>query len=151
MLGRKTLAADATLAAAPTDFDTNQLAAGELELGFTVEEDEMLVDLESRLVWANSVAEATSFTYYIDGAASPDLAAAGLVLETPAAGVLTTSYMRTTLRLDKGYHTVAVRALAATGAVTIGGATMPSEVVARRQSHPATLGHGVDSKAQLIQ
>lgn len=151
MLGRKTLAANATLAAAPTDFDTNQLAAGELMLGFQVEEDEMLVDLEARLVYANSVAEATRFTFYVDGLASVDLPAAGLYLHTPAAGVATTAYVRTTLRLDKGYHTVEVRGLAPTGAITIAGATMPSELVARRHSHPATLGHGVDSKAQLIQ
>jgi len=152
MLGRKTLTADVATVAGPSDFDTNQLAAGQLELGFTVEEDEMLVDLEARLVYDNSVAEATSFTFYIDGAASADLPVAGLYIETPAAGVTGTAYVRTTLRLDKGYHTVEARVTAATGVISYDGQTvMPSELVARRHSHPATLGHGVDSKVQLAQ
>lgn len=153
MLGRKLLSADATLTA-PTDFDTAQLAAGELMLGFQVEEDEMLVDLEARLVFSQSAAGTASWTFYIDGVASSDLPAAGLYLtSTLTDGVDDpfTAYVRTTLRLDKGYHTVEVRAAASAGNLTYEGATMPSELVARRHSHPATLGHGVDSKAQLIQ
>ena len=153
MLGRKLLSADATLTG-PSDFDTNQLAAGELELGFTVEEDEMLVDLEARLVYSGSAVGTIAYTFYVDGAASADLPAAGLFLTstlTDSTDDPFTAYVRTTLRLEKGYHTVEVRATASAGNITYVGATMPSELVARRHSHPATLGHGVDSKAQLIQ
>jgi hypothetical protein len=154
MLGRKTLAADAT-ATAPVDFDTAQLAAGELELGFTVEEDEMLVDLEARLVYTGSAVGTIAWTFYVDGAASPDLAAAGIYITstiTDGVGDAFTAMLKATLRLDKGYHTVDVRVDAAAGNVTYPGATtMPSEVTARRSSHIGTLGHGVDAKAQLVQ
>lgn len=153
MLGRKLLSADATLTA-PTDFTTAQLSGGELELGFFVEEDEMLVDLESRLVYSGSAVGTIAFTYFVDGAASADLPAAGLYLTstlTDSTDDPFTAYVRTTLRLDRGFHRVEVRASASAGNITYEGATMPSELVARRHSHPATLGHGVDSKAQLIQ
>jgi len=151
MLGRKTLTADATLAG-PTDFDTTQLALGQLELGFTVEEDEMLVDLEARLTYSNSVREATDFTFYVDGVASPDLPVEGLVRHTAAViADENTVYVKATLRLAKGYHTAEARTSAPSGAVTIEGASMLCEVTARRNSHIGTLGHGVDAKAQLVQ
>ena len=153
MLGRKTLAADVTLTA-PTDFDTAQLAAGQLELGFQVEEDEMLVDLEATLVYSGSAVGTIAFTFYVDGVASPDLPAAGCWLTstlTDSTDDPFSAYVRRTLRLDKGAHIVSVHASASAGNITFEGATVPSELVARRHSHPATLGHGVDSKAQLIQ
>jgi hypothetical protein len=46
---------------------------------------------------------------------------------------------------------VALRLKAPTGDVTVEGASIPAELVAHRLSHPATLGHGVDSKVQLVQ
>jgi hypothetical protein len=151
MLGRKTYAADATLAAAPVDFTTNQLAAGELVLGFNVEESEMLIDLEAVLTFSNTVVERTDFTLFVDGT---DVATGtnGLACFTPAvAADENTVYVSRTERLAQGYHTVEVRIKAPVGAVTVEGATIPAELVARRHSHPATLGHGVDSKVQLIQ
>jgi hypothetical protein len=154
MLGRKSLTTDVTLTA-PTDFVTAQLAAGELALGFQVEEQEMLVDLEARLCYEGSAAGLLTFTFFVDGAASSDLPAAGLwrtevVAET--VGAQQTAYPRATLRLAKGFHRVEVRASASAGNVVfLGAAGVPCELVARRHSHPATLGHGVDSKALLIQ
>lgn len=156
MLGRKTLAADVTITA-PTDFDTNQLAAGELLVGFFIEEDEMLLDLEARLIYSGSAVQTLQYTFYVDGAAhtnTDEIPAAGLYLDstlTDATGDPTTAYVRATIRLDRGYHTAEVRALASTGNITFEGATVPSDIVARRHSHPATLGHGVDSKNQLVQ
>lgn len=152
MLGRITLAADVTLTA-PTDFDTAQLAAGQLMLGFQVEEAEMLVDLEARITYSHTTDAAPSdFTFYVDGAASADLPAAGLVRHTPAAATdENTVYMRVTLRLPQGYHTVDVRATTAANNIIFEGASLPSTLVVRRHSHPATLGHGVDSKVQLVQ
>ena len=153
MLGRKTLAANATLTA-PTDFVTAQLAAGELLLGFHVEEDEMLVDLEARLIYSGSAAGLVTFTFFVDGAAVAELPAAGLwrtEIVAATAAAEQTAYPRATVRLARGFHTAEVRASASAGNITIEGAAVPSELVARRHSHPATLGHGVDSKAQLIQ
>jgi len=37
------------------------------------------------------------------------------------------------------------------GVVTVRGTVVPCELVAFRNSHMATLGHGVDSKVQLAQ
>ena len=151
MLGRKTLTTDATLAAAPVDFATNQLAAGELTLGFTVEEQEMLVDLEMSITFSNTVVERTDFTIFVDGT---DVApgANGLACFTQAvAADENTIYNNYTVRVAQGFHTAEVRIKAPTGAVTVEGATIPAQLVVRRHSHPATLGHGVDSKVQLIQ
>ena len=154
MLGRKTLATDATLTA-PTDFVTAQLAAGELELGFQVEEDEMLIDLEAHLCYSASAAGLVTFTFFVDAAANADLPAAGLwrtEVVASTVGVQAMAYPRATIRLNKGHHKLAVRASASAGNITVLGATaIPSDVVARRHSHPATLGHGVDSKVQLAQ
>lgn len=150
MLGRKEHTADAVLAAAPTDFATNQLAAGEMELVFNVEEDEMLIDLIAKITLSNSVNEATDITIFVDGT---DIAsgANGLARITPEADDEHTVHAERTVRLDRGEHTAEVRIKAPTGAVTVQGASIPSELVARRHSHPATLGHGVDSKVQVIQ
>lgn len=155
MLGLKRLEADFTYAAAPAVF-TPALDAvtgeGLLELGFQVEEEEMLVDLELRLTYSTPTPSATNFTFFVDGADVETVGTAGLMIHTAdAAGALATIYLNKTVRLDQGFHTVDVRALNAGEAPTFGGATIPAELVARRHSHPATLGHGVDSKAQLIQ
>jgi hypothetical protein len=154
MLGRKTLAADLTLTA-PTDFTTAQDATGALELGFQVEEAEMLVDLEARLVYSGSAAGQVSFTVFINGAAVAALPAAGLwrtEIVAATAGANQTAYVRATVRLAQGFHTASVRGSASAGNITYeGAAAIPSELVVRRHSHPATLGHGVDSKVQLIQ
>jgi len=153
MLGRKTQTADVTLTA-PTSFTTAQLAAGELLLGFNVEEEEMLVDLEARVPYSGSAVGTIQYTFFVDGAASADLPAAGLYIAstlTDSVGDPFTAYVRATLRLAQGYHTVELRALASAGNITIEGATVPADIVARRHSHPAALGHGVDSKVQLIQ
>jgi hypothetical protein len=156
MLGRKTLSTDVTLTA-PTDFVTAQLAAGELLLGFQVEEAEMLIDLVASLSYEGSAAGLVTFTIFVDGAAAA-------VADVPAAGLWRTEIVATTvgmqqmavpaitLRLAKGFHTCEVRASASAGNVVFLGSTgVPCTITARRHSHPATLGHGVDSKAMLIQ
>lgn len=153
MLGRKVHSADVTLTA-PTDFVTAQLALGQLLLNFVVEEAEMLVDLEARVPFSNSAAGSVTFTFFVDGAASADIPAAGLWRQgvfTEAVAAEFTAYPRTTIRLAKGAHKVELRASASAGNLTIEAGSIPAEIVARRSSHPATLGHGVDSKALLIQ
>lgn len=157
MLGRKTLSADTTLTA-PTDFTTAQLAAGELLIGFNIEEDEMLLDLEARLIYSGSaVQSAIQFTFFVDGVAhtnTAEIPTEGLYLAntlTDATGDAYTAYVRATISLPRGYHTAEVRASANTGNLTFEASTVPCDIVARRHSHPATLGHGVDSKVQLVQ
>ena len=154
MLGLKRLEADFTYAAPPAAF-TPALDAGTgeglLELGFQVEEEEMLIDLELRLTYSTPTPVPCNFTFFVDGADVETVGTAGLMVHTcDGAAALATIYLNKTVRLDQGFHTVDVRALCAE-APTFGGATIPAELVARRHSHPATLGHGVDSKGQLIQ
>jgi hypothetical protein len=153
MLGRKLHSADVTLVA-PLDFLTAQLALGQLSCGFQVEEQEMLVDLEARLPFSGSAAGLVTFTFFVDGAANADIPAAGLFRQQVVATTVAvehTAYVRTTIRLAKGFHRAEVRASASAGDLTIEAGSIPAEIVVRRHSHPATLGHGVDSKAMLIQ
>lgn len=153
MLGIKRLTTPETITS--NSFTLGQLAAGELTLGFNVEESEMLIDLELSITFSNDVAERTDFTLFVDGTNLGG--AAGLACLTPVALAVNTLYFSTTVRLPgrspgvSGYHTVEVRAKAPAGTISIAGDVIPAVLVARRHSHPATLGHGVDSKAQLIQ
>lgn len=153
MLGRKVHSADVTLTA-PTDFVTAQLALGQLTCGFQVEEQEMLVDLEARVPFSGSAAGLLSFTVFVDGAAHADIPAAGLYRHqviTEEVAAERTAYVRTTVRIAKGFHTAELRASASAGNIVIEAGSIPAEIVVRRHSHPATLGHGVESKAMLIQ
>jgi hypothetical protein len=122
-----------------------------LQTSFFVEEDEMLVRLTATLTFSNTVVERTDFTLLMDGADLAD-GTNGLACMTPAViGDENTLQLLWEGRLAAGEHTLAVQVKAPTGDVTLEGATIPCVLNARRHSHPATLGHGVDSKVQLIQ
>jgi len=156
MLGLKRLEAAFVYAATPAVF-TPPLDAGTgeglLELGFQVEEEEMFVVLDARLLLDVGANDTYNATFFVDGVDVETVGTAGL-WQKPllAASDPETLQLTKTLRLAKGFHTVDVRLLAAAGGVpTIAGATIPAELMARRSSHPATLGHGVDSKVQLVQ
>ena len=151
MLGFKRQSVDVTLTA-PTTFAIAQLAAGELTAGFTVEEVEMLVDFELDITYSHTTnADPSDFTIFVDGA---DIAPGtnGLIRHTPSAATdENTVYKKVTLRIAQGFHTAEVRAKTAANNIIVEGATVPSTITVRRHSHPATLGHGVDSKVQLVQ
>ena len=155
MLGLKRLEADFTYAAAPTAFTAPVHAVtgeGLLEIGFQVEEEEMLVDLEARFLLDVNADDTVNATFFVDGQDVETVGTVGLwQADMLAAGNGTTVYLNKTVRLDQGYHTVELRFLADPATPIILGATIPAELVARRHSHPATLGHGVDSKVQLVQ
>jgi len=146
MLGRVELTGDVAMVA-PAAFT---LIAG-AEMSFDVEEMEMLVDLYLKATFLTSAVSRADFTVFVDGL---DAAAGanGMACLTPAlAGDINTVSAQRTVRLAKGTHILQGRLKVAAGNVTVKGTTIPCELVARRHSHPATLGHGVDSKAQLIQ
>ena len=148
MLGRKTVAVSVAYPGTPSLPATNQLAGGQLELSFFVEEDEMMVDLELRLTLTTTAGDLDA-TFFVDGVNLGGGTATAMSRQQ-ASGAEDYVSLRTTQRFDAGQHTVEAR-LAAAGGVTLNGDVVPGELVARRQSHPATLGHGVDSKVQLIQ
>lgn len=154
MLGRVEVVSNVVTAAGPV-FATTGLVTGAL-LQFWVEEDEMLVDLTAKVTLANSVVEETDVTIFVASgtSAAADIAAGtnGLARITPAvAADENTVFARRVVRLAKGLHTASVRVKAPTGVVTVAGTSIPCELMAMRLSHMATLGHGVDSKVQLIQ
>ena len=153
MLGRVTVTTSEAAGAAPNiGTGANQLD-GILELSFFIEEDEMLVDLEFRGLVTNGSAALSNATFVVttDGVTTNLGGGTGEGLwQTPASAGPHMIYMRTTQRLARGQHTVAVWFEQAAD-ITVDGDVIPAELVARRHSHPATLGHGVDSKAQLIQ
>ncbi len=156
MLGLKRLEADFVYAGDPDAF-TAVLDAGSgeglLELGFQVEESEMFVVLDLRATVSLSADDLLSVTFFVDGVDVETVGTGGLLQKsilTASAGE--TLQLSKTIRLAQGFHTVDVRMLTAANAVpTIEGGTIPAELMARRSSHPATLGHGVDSKVQLVQ
>ena len=155
MLGLKRLEADFTYAAAPTAFTPaldGTTGEGLLELGFQVEEEEMLIDLELRLLLDVNADDQVNATFFVDGSDVETVGTAGLwQADLLAAGNGTMVTLSKTVRLDQGFHTVDVRFLATPSTPIILGSVIPAELSARRHSHPATLGHGVDSKVQLIQ
>lgn len=145
MLGRVELTTDVALAA-PAAF-TKVTGA---EMLFHVEEEEMLVDLYAKVTFSTSAVARADFTLFVDGANVGG--ANGLACLTPAAAAdVNTVVAARTVRLAKGSHILDLRVKVAAGDLTVAGATIPCELVAERRSHPATLGHGVDSKVQLIQ
>lgn len=148
MLGRKTVEAAVVYGGAPVIEGANQLTAGELELSFYVEEEEMLIDLELNVTLTATAGDLDA-TFLVDGTNLGGGTAAAL-MRMQATGSEDYVSLRKTVRLAKGQHTVEAQ-LANAGAPTLNGDVVPGELVARRHSHPATLGHGVDSKAQLIQ
>lgn len=150
MLGVKTHSADAVHGGVPTDFVTEQLTAGQQRLGFHVEEAEMLIDLEVSATYSGAAAGTLNLTLFVDGA-NIGHATNGLHLsQLGALNAEHTVYFSHTVRLAKGYHVAEVRVFSST-TPTLQAGTIPARLVARRHSHPATLGHGVDSKVQLVQ
>lgn len=153
MLGSVERTTDFATGAGPT-FATGAVPGTALQ--FWVEEEEMIIELVAKVTLSNSVVEPTDVTIFVaqNGAAAADVASGtnGLARVTPAvAADENTVIGRRTLRLPRGRHVAQVRVKAPTGVVTVQGASIPCELSALRLSHIATLGHGVDSKALLIQ
>lgn len=158
MLGRVEVVVDRVSQAAPTfvAFNGAQAFVNGASLQFWVEEDEMFVDLTAKITYSNTVVEGTDFTIFVsqNGVAAADIAvgANGLARHTAAiAADENTVIASRTVRLPKGRHVATIRAFAPTGVVTVQGASIPCELMAFRNSHIATLGHGVDSKFQFAQ
>jgi methionine-rich copper-binding protein CopC len=146
MLGTQTHAANTAL---PVSAAFQAMANGALELGFQVEEEEMFVDLEMEITFSNAVGERTDFTFFVDNQDIEQVGVNGIHVETD--NNIHSFQAKRTIRLPQGYHTVEWRVKAPTGVVTVQGGIVPCRIHARRHSHPATLGHGVDSKVQLVQ
>lgn len=127
-------------------------------LRFTVEEDEMLIDLKAFLTASHdTVNEAADFTLFVDsGSGLVDLAALsdGLFRKafTTVADIGELVQFERTLRLDKGEHRVSLQAKVrnAGHTLTIEGATWNGFLTARRHSHPATAPASTNSKVQGI-
>lgn len=149
MLGEATIAADIVVSGAGA-FAAGAVAGASLR--FSVEEEEMLIDLKLMATLSHAtVGGMVDATFFIDGADIAD-AADGLVREsapTIADNPFAFSLERT-VRLARGEHRMELRLKTPAGDVTVEGAGWPAKMTARRHSHPASLAHGVDSKVQGI-
>lgn len=149
MYGESRIAADVTLTA-PTTFATNQATGAQGNgLKFSVEEDEMIVDLEFQGALEHSVTE-TEFdaTFFVDGVDVADLVdgiTRGTSNVTPANSV--PFYMKKRMRLAAGEHKLEVRFKTAAGNLIIKGLLHPAKLSVTRWSHNATLPAHVASKS----
>ena len=148
MLGRKAIDASIVYGGAPVIGGANQLVAGELELSFSVEEDQMLVDLVLNMSMTATAAD-LDITFLLDGV---NLGAGTSAALLRTQGVAATDFytLTKTVLMTRGQHTLEAQ-IAHAAAPTIDGDEVVGELLARRHPHPATLGHGVDSKSQLSQ
>lgn len=148
MYGQVTKAADATNAT--TTFGT---VAG-LVMKFSVEEDEMFVDLRFDGVVSNATVNAeTELDFLVDGARLGGTN--GLCGATSAtADAKVPVHMARLVRLTKGAHTIALQMRdggAPAGTAKLEATTYVAVLSALRMSHNAVLAHGVDAKDKLTQ
>jgi hypothetical protein len=148
MYGEAKISADVTLTT-PTTFALGTLANG---LRFTVEEDEMLVDLEFQGTLNHTVADTEiDATFILDGSDVADLTDGLLGLASGAAAADSVGlYMKKRMRIAKGEHRLQLALRSGAGNVLVMGALRPATLSATRFSHIGTLAHGVDAKAQGI-
>ena len=151
MLGQATLDADVLLTGiAAYDYPTAGSLLGSLK--FTVEEEEMLVDLKFLGTMFHSVVDGMAdLTFFLNGT---DLAALtdGLVRKTfpTVAAQPDMVNLELTLRIPAGEHQLQLHCKAPAGNVTLNGASWNGLLQARRHSHPATLAANVNSKTQGV-
>lgn len=146
-LGEAIISADVTLTGI-TAFDYSGGGSLVASLRFSVEEEEMLVDLKTLLTLSHSVADGmVDATFFLDGV---DLAplADGLARKT-APSVATqgdTLALERTLRIAQGEHQLQLHMKSPAGNITVEGATWNGWLTARRHSHPATNAANANSK-----
>ena len=156
MLGEAVITADVAVTAAAYDFagGTTRIKS----LRFTVEEDEMLVDLKALLTASHSVVDGMGdFTLAHRGpgaTALTDLAALadGLFRKSfpTVADQAEKVEVERTMRLVKGEHQIELHVKAPAGTVTAEGTTWHNWLTARRHDHPATAAAQTNSKVQGV-
>lgn len=153
MLGFKDLAADfATTSTTFVTPDDGGTPAKPLAARFFVEDEGgMFVDLICDVVLSHGADTGVAdLDFLVDGSRLGG--ADGLVRHTPGvADAVQTVRVQRTLKLAKGQHSVALQVKTNTGTLTLQGAGWPIRIVAFRNPDAGTLGHGVESKAQLVQ
>jgi len=115
-------------------------------LKFSVEEDQMLTDLQFCGTVSSTAGGLITFTFLVDGVAYTTLP---VTIATWAA--LEAKYVSlkvTAVNLSKGSHKLTLAAGAAVDG-TILGTTTDCRLIANRVSADATMGQGVNSKVQL--
>ena len=152
MLGTAPIIADVTLASINA-FDYAGATSLLGSLKFSVEEEEMLVDLKFLGVLNHSVADGViDLTFFLDGVDQAALAD-GLVRKTCPSIALQGDMvnLELTLRVPKGEHQLQLhgKTVGATTAILMG-ATWNASLQARRHDHPATAAANANSKVQGI-
>lgn len=152
MLGRAKIDEDITLPVS-TAFAVPAESVGPERLGvkFTVEEEGgMFVEAEAFATLAHTVGgESIEFTLLLNGVDTA-LGAEGWGTNWYATVNPDTLHFRHLLQLDKGEYTLELALKAATGQVSLPGATWPSWLTVKRTSHDAVLAQGVNAKSDDI-
>ncbi|HUW16291.1 MAG TPA: hypothetical protein VMW94_04375 [Actinomycetes bacterium] len=153
MLGEAVIDADVTLTGiAAFNFATGASLVKSLK--FTVEEEEMLVDLKALCSLHHSVVEGdVDYTLFLDGVDVAPLAV-GLGrkhMPTVLNAVDTLSFERT-MRVAKGEHQLQLHMKTGlvAGNIIVDGATWNGWLTARRHDHPATAAAQTNSKVQGV-
>lgn len=151
MLGEAVIDADVTLTGI-TAFNHATGASLIKSLRFTVEEEEMLVDLKVLCTLHHSVTnEVLDYTLFLDGVdIAPLTAGIGrLAMPTTADDPTTLSFERT-MRVLKGEHQLQLHMRTPAGNIIVDGATWNGWLTARRHDHPATAAAQTNSKVQGV-
>ena len=151
MLGEAVIDADVTLTGI-TAFNHATGASLIKSLRFTVEEEEMLVDLKVLATLHHSVAdEVLDYTLFLDGADVAPLAAGlGRKAMPSTANDPDTLTFERTMRVAKGEHQLQLHLRTAAGNIIVDGATWNGWLTARRHDHPATAPAQTNSKVQGV-
>ena len=151
MLGQELIDADVTLTGiAAFNYGTGVSRLASLK--FSVEEEEMLVDLKFLATMSHSVVDGMGdLTFFLDGVDQAPLAD-GLVRKSfpTVADQEDMVNLELTLRIPAGEHQLQIHAKAPAGNLTVEGATWNGFLQARRHSHPATAAANANSKVQGI-
>jgi len=151
MLGEAPIVADVVLTGI-TAFNYTTGASLIASLKFTVEEDEMLIDLKAFLTLSHSAVDGmVDATFFMDGTDMAPLAD-GLVRKSmpSVAGQEDALVLERTVRLAKGEHQLQLHMKTGAGNITVEGATWNGWLTARRHSHDATSAANANAKVQGI-
>lgn len=157
MLGEAVIDADVVLTGIAA-FNFVSGASRIKSLRFTVEEDEMFVDLKVLLTASHGTVNGLAdFTFAHQGPGATvltDLAplAAGLFRKTfgTLANAEDVVSFERTVQFAKGEHRIELHAKAPAGNLTVEGATWNGWLTARRHDHPATAAAQTNSKVQGV-
>jgi hypothetical protein len=130
----------------PTTFASGAVTGG--RVGFTVEESEMITEVEFLGSVASTVADQpVDFTFFLDGTDMADLVDGICEVSMSHVGSqMTLVHFTKKLRIAQGAHVVTLQVRASSGNVLVQGLLRPAKLRVTRWSHNATVAPAQNSK-----